>query len=273
MDARSGAGVVKWIGLGGGPVLALLAYLLLPGATYDADGQIVAGLSPGARGVGAVATLMAAWWLTEAIPLSATALLPIALLPLVGATTIKQATAPYAADLIFLFMGGFILGLGMEKWGLHRRIALITIFLVGSGPTRIIAGFMIAAAMMSMWVSNTATAVMMLPIGVSVVELVHKRLGDDAKERAPNFDTCLMLGIAYACSIGGIGTLIGTPPNLVLANFVESEYGIHITMVRWFAVGLPLVAIFLPVTWLYLTRVAYPIRLESIPGGRELIRG
>lgn len=269
--STSGTDKVRWTGLILGPMLAIVAVALLPPAQYDASGELVSGLSSPARGTAGVATLMAVWWLTEAIPLYATALLPIALLPLVGAVSIGQATAPYASHLIFLFMGGFILGLGMEKWGLHRRIALITISLVGSSPVRIVAGFMLASAVMSMFVSNTATAVMMLPIGVSVVGLVRDRLGDG--EDGLRFATCLMLGIAYACSIGGIGTLIGTPPNLVLANFVKQEYGVEISMVGWFKIGLPMVVIFLPIAWVVLTRLAYPIRIKEIPGGRELIRG
>ena len=267
----SGTQLVRWAGLILGPILGVLAYVLLPSGEYDASGTLVSGLSVPARGTAGVATLMAVWWLTEAIPLYATALLPIALLPLVGAASISQASSPYGSHLIFLFMGGFILGLGMEKWGLHRRIALITISLVGTGPVRIIAGFMIASALMSMFVSNTATAVMMLPIGISVAGLVRDRLGDG--DDAGRFATCLMLGIAYACSIGGVGTLIGTPPNLVLANFVSEEYGVEITMFDWFKIGLPVVGIFLPIAWLVLTRVAYPIRIKKIPGGRELIHG
>ena len=262
VDTRaSKTDLARWIGLLGGPVLGMAVYLGLPVDSLTAPG----------RGTAGVAALMAVWWLTEAIPLPATSLLPIALFPLLGAASAKGAAAPYASDLIYLFMGGFILGLGMERWGLHKRVALVIISFVGTGPRRLIGGFMLATALMSMWVSNTATAIMMLPIGMSVILLVRGRVGDDNRD-VGNFATCLLLGIAYAASIGGVGTLIGTPPNLVLANFVRDELGIELTMARWLRVGLPLVAVFLPVAWWYLTAWAYPVRLKQIPGGRELIR-
>lgn len=264
---------IGWIGLAAGPILAIVVYLVLPRA--QESGQ---GLDHAARATAGVATLMAAWWLTQAIPLSATALLPIALFPLLGITSIGAATAPYASDLIFLFLGGFVLGLGMQRSGLHRRIALITIRLVGTRPRRLIAGFMLATALMSMWVSNTATAIMMLPIGASVIDMVFARLGDRHDPGGPagrhagaNFATCVMLGIAYGASIGGLGTLIGTPPNTVLANFVKQTYGQEISFAGWMRLGLPLVALFLPIAWVYLTYLAYPVRLRELPGGRELI--
>jgi solute carrier family 13 (sodium-dependent dicarboxylate transporter), member 2/3/5 len=241
----------------------------------------VTGLSAAGRATTAVAVLMAIWWLTEAIELSATALLPIALFPLLGVRSIREATAPYADPVIFLFLGGFMLGLAMERWGLHKRIALLTILLVGTRPTMMIAGFMLATALMSMWVSNTATAVMMMPIGISVIHLVFARLGREFdKDALPaagtpgaNFATCLMLGIAYAASIGGVGTLIGTPPNVVMKGFIERTYGIEISFIHWMLLGVPLVAVFLPIVWVYLTRIAFPVKIQEIPGGRELMRG
>lgn len=264
-----------------GPVLALAVYFLLPAAVLDAQGKVESGLTPAGRATAAIAVLMAAWWLTEAIDLSVTALVPIALLPILGVTTIGQATAPYADKVIFLFLGGFILALGMERWGLHRRIALLTILAVGARPRRLIGGFMLATAMISMWVSNTATAAMMFPIGISVIHLVFDRLGKEFDPKSTpgssvagaNFATCLMLGIAYAASIGGIGTLIGTPPNVVLAGYVERTYGQKVSFVAWMQFALPLVAVFLPVMWAFLTFVVFPVRLREIPGGRELIRG
>ena len=252
---------------------------------------------------------MAMLWVTEALPIPATALLPIALFPLLtgGAISVRSATAPYAHDLIFLFMGGFLLALAMQQWGLHRRIALRTILLVGTKPVMLVGGFMLASAFLSMWVSNTATVVMMLPIAMSVVELVRRELvrtpdpdaeprasaradvhtatepraatpaePTQAKARGPdqpfNFAICLMLGTAYAASIGGIGTLIGTPPNALLAAFLSDQLGIEISFVRWMAVGVPLVLVSLPITWLTLTKIVFPIRLRRLPGGRELIR-
>jgi len=262
----SGSGGVRWAGLLVGPLLAAALYLVLPAGE--------GGLSAGGRATAACAALMATWWLTEAIPLAATALLPIVLFPLAGVLPLGQTTARYAHELIFLFMGGFLLALGMQRWGLHRRIALTTILIVGTRPRRLIAGFMLATAMLSMFVSNTATAVMLVPIGLSVIDLVDRRLGEaggDGADSGP-FATALMLGIAYAASIGGVGTLIGSPPNTLLAGFVEERYGVTISFAAWMRVGLPLVAVFLPLAWLYLTWVAHPVRLARIPGGRAMIR-
>ncbi|MFQ5494087.1 MAG: SLC13 family permease [Phycisphaerae bacterium] len=273
-----------------GMVLALVAasavYLLVPihaGETTNNPGE---GLTRSGRTVAATAAGMAVLWVTEAIPIPVTALLPIALFPLLTGGTISasRAARPYAHELIFLFMGGFLLALAMQRWGLHRRIALKTILLVGTRPSRLVGGFMLASAVLSMWVSNTATAVMMLPIAVSVIELVRRRSVTGHPPRNADTDgtttdgdssalaTCLLLGIAYGASIGGIGTLIGTPPNLLLAAFVRDHYGVDISFARWLAVGLPLVALFLPLTWWLLTRVVFPIRLRDLPGGRALIR-
>ena len=270
---------VRWIGLVAGPVLALLSYLLLqPSAGSD-------GLTEPARRVAAVAVLMAIWWLTEALPLAATALVPVAILPLLGVVDIKQITAPYASDIIFLFAGGLALGIAMERWGLHKRIALITISIVGTRPVMLIGGFMLATAVMSMWVSNTATAVMMLPIAVSVIALVFTRLGTGqamtsggalhevaADVPGRNFAVCLLLGVAYAASIGGVGTLVGTPPNALLAGFVRANDNIDLTFATWLWIGVPFVIIFLPIAWLILTQLLFPIRIEQIPGGEDFIR-
>jgi sodium-dependent dicarboxylate transporter 2/3/5 len=267
-----------------GPLAGLATFLLLPTAGIDAPGEAVRGLTLQGRATAGIGALMAVWWLTEAVPLPATALMPIALLPLTGARTIVEATTPYADPVIFLFLGGFILGLGMQRWGLHRRIALLTVLLVGTRPRMLVGGFMLATAVMSMWASNTATVVMMLPVGVSVIHLVLERLGQEPDTGSPpappaggapgaNFATALMLGIAYAASIGGVGTLIGTPPNVILKGYIERTYGQEITFAAWLTVGLPLVALFLPLAWLYLTGVAFPVRLGHIPGGRDMIRG
>jgi len=250
----------RWLG----PSLALGCWLALGGAS---------GLTEGGRATAGVAVLMAVWWLTEALPLAATALLPVALLPLTGSLDVKAATAPYGSPVVFLFLGGFVLGLALERCGLHRRLALRTILLAGTSPRRIVGGFMVATALLSMWVSNTATAVMMLPIGVSVVGLLRKRLAEERAEpdEGRAFATCLLLGIAYAASIGGVGTLVGTPPNVVLAGFVQAEYGHELGFARWLAVGLPLVALFLPLVWLYLTHLAFPLGHRPLPGGRALV--
>lgn len=266
---------IAWIGLALGPTLAVLAYTLLPQAGQALAGEADTGLSHQARATAGIAVLMAIWWLTETIPLSATALLPLVLFPITGAVDIKTAAAPYANTVIFLFMGGFILGLGMQRWGLHKRIALITVLIVGTTPKRLIAGFMLAAAMLSMWVSNTAAAIMMLPIATSIVDLIRSRRDTQGKPDPilDNFATALLLAIAYACSIGGIGTLIGTPPNTILAGFVRDNMGGEISMQRWLMFSLPLVGISLPIAWAYLVFIATPVRLDALPGGRALIAG
>jgi sodium-dependent dicarboxylate transporter 2/3/5 len=226
--------------------------------------------------------------MTEAVPLPATSLLPIALFPLLGVVSIEDATAPYASELIFLFMGGFMLALAMQRWGLHRRIALLTVRAVGTSPVRVIGGFMIATAFLSMWVSNTATTVAMLPIGLSVLVLVlgeERSRPESASEAerseeaeqltgagASNFATGLMLAIAYAASIGSLSTLIGTPPNLFMAQFLQSEYDVNIGFGTWMLVGLPLAATFLFIAWVVLTRFVYPPEIDEISGGREIIQ-
>ncbi len=290
------------------------------------------GMSQAGWRAAGVGGLMAVWWVAEVMPIAATALLPLVLFPVLGVTGIEEAAAPYANPLIFLFLGGFLIALGMERWGLPRRIALVVVSAVGTRPEAVVAGFMVSAAFLSMWVSNTATAMMMLPIGLSVITLVRRDTGEAAPgeaaageaaagemaagetsateaaageasagkeppatasgpEAAPdgrsdpeedqgarprppvgNFGTCLMLGIAYACSVGGVATLIGTPPNAFLAGFFSETYGVEITFVRWMALGLPLTVVGLPVAWWVLTRWAFPIPFDRLPGGRELLR-
>ncbi len=268
IDSNRAAMRIRWLGLFLGPALAVGVYLLVP----EADGPGTDGLSPAGRATAAVAAWMACWWLTEAAPLPVTAMLPLVLFPLTGAGSIAEAAAPYSRPLIFFFLGGFLIGLSLERWGLHRRIALLTVLAVGTEPVRLIGGFMVATAFLSMWISNTATVIMLLPIAVSVVEMFKQRSKDAGKtDLIENFATALMLGIAYAASIGGLGTLIGSPPNLVLAAFVQERYGVDVTMVDWLKVGLPVVLVMLPLTWLYLTRLAFPVRLRHVEGGRALI--
>jgi sodium-dependent dicarboxylate transporter 2/3/5 len=251
-----------------GPVLFVLM-LLLP---------TPAEMEPAAQKMAAVALLMAAWWMCESVPIPATSLLPIALFPLLGIMHTKQATAPYASHLIFLFMGGFIIALSMQRWDLHRRIAMNIVKTVGFSPARLIFGFMVATAALSAFVSNTATTVMMMPIGLAiiahVVEEGQKEGLDKEIDFSPDkfaFGLNLMLGIAYAASIGGIATLIGTPPNTVLAGYLQKTYGFEISFADWLKVGVPLVLFMLPVCWLWLTRVANPMKLKKVPGGRDLI--
>ncbi len=214
----------------------------------------------------AMASLMIVWWITEALPVPATALLPVALLPTLGATSGGAATAPYGDPVIFLFMGGFFLALAMEKWNLHRRVALNIISRTGSQQHRIIGGFMIATAFCSMWVSNTATAVMMLPVAMSVAKLIEDRGG------SRKFSLALMLSIAYAASIGGVGTLIGTPPNALLAGALNQSYGYDIGFARWMIVGVPVMLLMLAGSWLFLTRISIRLERGEIEGADELFR-
>jgi len=255
-----------WIGRVAAPALAAVVYLLT-----GLDGS----MAPEARWVAGVGVLMATLWMTEALPLPATALLPIVLFPATGALTPVEATAPYADPVIFLFMGGFILALAMERWSLHKRIALLTVLLVGTKPRALIAGFMLATGVMSMWISNTATAVMMLPIALSIVTLTVERVeqeGSQSPRAAVRFGTCMLLGIAYSASIGGVGTPIGTPPNAVLIGVAERSYGVSIGFGQWMLVGVPFAAAFGVIAWATLVYVAYPVRLDRLPGGREVIR-
>jgi sodium-dependent dicarboxylate transporter 2/3/5 len=262
---------VQWIGLIGGPVLAALAYVLLPDSYSGADGQSAAFGHAG-RATAALAIWMAVWWMTEAIPIFATSLLPLAVLPITQSMSIKAAAAPYAHHLIFLFMGGFILALSMERWGLHLRFAFFSLRFVGAKPANIVGGFMLITAVLSMWVSNTATTIMMLPIAVSVIDLARSRSGGPDAEGTKRFSLCLLLGIAYGASIGGVGTLIGTPPNLFLASFVKSELNHEISFSAWMVFAVPLVIILLPLTWLLLTRLLYPVPTEELAGGAKIAR-
>lgn len=245
-----GAARAAWIGLILGPLL--MAFCLLT----DPPGE----LSRAAWSTLGLTLLMAVWWSTEAIPIPATALLPILLIPLLDIDTLQRATAPYANPTIFLFLGGFVIGLAMERWNLHRRIALGTLLAVGSQPSRQIAGFMIATAFISMWVSNTATSIMMLPIGISVIGLIASE-GDD-KERA-RFAVALLLGIAYSASVGGVATLIGTPPNALLAAFLRDNYDVHIGFGQWMLLGIPVALSMLVFIWWWLTRGGFRLATQD----------
>ncbi|MEM6571889.1 MAG: SLC13 family permease, partial [Planctomycetota bacterium] len=266
----------KWIGLVLGPLVAGLLLAFLPEAYVDLEGRDVP-FDSGGRATLALMAWMAIWWLTEAVDLEATALLPIALFPLVGAGTVAETTAPYASQLIFLFMGGFLIALSMQRWGLDRRIALLTLSACGTTPTRLVGGFMIATAAMSTSISNTATTAMMLPIGLGVIGLVKEQSagagGDaDGDARWANFPLCLLLSIAYAASIGGMSTIIGSPPNGFLVQFAQDELGVEISFLQWVAIGGPITIVFLPIAWWAMTRVLYPVPREPIAGGRELLR-
>ncbi|MFD2705725.1 SLC13 family permease [Salibacterium lacus] len=251
------------VGLILGPLLFVMAMLFF----HPPD------LSPEAQIVLASTLWIATWWITEAIPIPATSLLPIVLLPLFGAVDVDTVVSSYGNDIIFLFFGGFFIAAAMEKWNLHKRIALNIIQLIGTSTNRIILGFMSATAFLSMWVSNTASTMMMIPIGLAIVYQVSEALKDEQKENdLKKFEKAIIFGIGYAGTIGGLGTLIGTPPNSLLAGTVEELYGVEISFAGWMAYALPVVIILLFSAWLYLTKIVYPINLKQLPGGRELIK-
>lgn len=310
--------LVQIYGLIFGVLGAILTYYLMPSNAGEIA-QAAAGAkklnTDGLAIVAAVSVLMGIWWMTEAIALPATALLPMVLFPLLGVDAFKSAVGPYASDTIFLFMGGFVLALAMQKWNLHIRIALGIVLLVGTSPRRLVAGFMIATGFVSMWVSNTATAVMMLPVGLSVLYLVAKLTGKQIPQSASvdsqtiledsavtqsvqggvintalhggedmvqevkdktsaytsNFGISLMLGIAYAASLGSLGTLIGTPPNAILVGNMK-EMGVDIGFGQWMIMGVPLSIVMLGACWALLVYVLFPPEINEIPGGREVIK-
>lgn len=273
---------IKRIGLVAGPVLAGICYVSLP--TSYASGEEIVEFGSRGRATTAVMIWMATWWLTEAIHISATALLPLVLLPTFAIATIREAAAPYADPMIFLFLGGFLLALSMQRWGLGKRIALLMLRLVGPNPVRLVAGFMFVTAVFSAFVSNTATAAMMLPIATSVIGLIESRrakqadadvLGQDDDGAGENFGASLLLGIAYSASVGGVATIIGSPPNAVLVGFIGEQiaepYRADISMAQWLLIGGPLSLMFLPVVLFVLTKLLFPARVDQIEGARELI--
>lgn len=232
-----------------GPLLFLLALVSEPWFSgMSANAWLITGLT----------CWMALWWITEPVPIPVTALLPIVIVPLISLDSIGNVTAPYAHPLIFLFLGGFILSIAMERWNLHKRIALLTMLLVGTKPSQQIAGIMLVTAFLSMWMSNTATAVMMLPIGLSVIAMQQEQgINND------NFAKAVLLSIAYAASIGGIATLIGTPPNALLAAYLERSYQLQLSFSDWMLFGVPLAISLLLVCWLWLTQ--FHFRLDKMP--------
>ncbi|ASU82098.1 anion transporter [Nocardiopsis gilva YIM 90087] len=249
----------KRVGLALAPLLAAAVYLLLPDA-----------LSTGGKATAAVAVLMATLWATEALPIPVTALLPLVLFPLFGVAEIDDVAAPYANDVIFLFMGGFMLALAMQKANLHKRVALAIVGAVGTNPVRLIGGFMLASGFITMWVANTATTIMMLPIALSVITLVTQ-LRDGKSDT--NFATALLLGVAYAASIGSVATLIGTPPNALMAGYVKDTFDINVGFGQWMLIGFPLAAVFLVIAWVVLTRVVFPPKVASLDGAQDVIKG
>ena len=234
-------------------------------------GPSAEGLSAEATAALAVALWVGAWWVTEAVPIAVSALLPIVLFPLTGALDLGTTTAAYGHKYVFLYLGGFLLAIAIEKVNLHRRIALFIIASIGTRMRMIVLGFMVATAFLSMWISNTATSVMMLPIGLAIIAQ-YRDHPDTPENEHTQFGKMLMLAIAYSASIGGIGTLIGTPPNLVLAGIVKELYGVEIGFLEWMLLALPLSILLLALCWVYLTRFAVKLKADDFAGGVEEIK-
>ena len=255
--------VIKQIGLWAGPIIFLV--MLLTSSSQDTmprEAWLVAG----------VGIWMATWWSTEAIPVAATAFIPLVSFPLLQVMPVKAVAQSYAHPTIFLFMGACVLALAVEKWSLHRRIALTVLSITGTDGRKLILGFMLAAALLSMWMTNTSTAMMLLPIAASVAAMVaEKSVGVSSSDKR-RFQVALLLALAYATTIGGMSTITGTPPNVLLAGFVEETYGRQIAFFDWMLIGLPLALVLLPLGWLVLTRVAFRVDIPASQEAAEVIR-
>ncbi|QFU81229.1 SLC13 family permease [Natronorubrum aibiense] len=265
-DVDGSYGLRQKIGFVLGPILFALIYLA----------PTPAGLEPAGQAVAAVTAWVAVWWMSEAIPIPATSLLPIVLFPLTGALPVEETTPSYGHPLVFLFMGGFFLAMAMQRWGLHRRIALRTIKLVGTKPSRLILGFMIATAFLSMWVSNSATVMMMVPIALAVIyqtaDLVNETgLEIDTSEGNFSFGIALMLCIAYGASVGGVATLIGTPPNILFAGQAGELFDTTIGFAEWMLYGVPISIVGLAAVYVYVTRIAMSPQFDQLPMGADTI--
>lgn len=249
----------KKIGLIIGPILFLLI--------YNFPSTLI---TPEADKVIAVAMWMIVWWITEAVSISVTALIPLTFYPLVGIMDMKTVAANYGSPIVFLFFGGFVMALALEKVNLHRRIAINIIKFTGTSPNRVILGFMIATAFLSMWISNTATTVVMLPIALSVIDLLLND-EDGFTKNDKNFALSIMLGIAYAANVGGISTIIGTPPNTVLVGFLENEYNVELSFVDWMMMGVPFSIVMLGLIFFVIVKWIYPNNLSKIEDSKNII--
>jgi len=251
--SNNGHKIFNGLKLWSGPLLAILIYLLVPETLEKSDGTLLE-LGQGGKITSALAGWMIIWWVTDAIPLYITALLPLVVLPLSGIQSMAVTSAPYGHRLIFLALGGFMLAAALERWQLHKRFAHFVVGLCGTEPRNIVAGFMIASAMLSMWISNVATAIIMLPVAMSIINLQN----NDSPERK-RFAVCLLLSICYSCSVGGMGTLVGTGPNMFFAAFMEGSLQREIGFAQWMGIAVPVILIFLPLAWLLLTGPIFSI--------------
>jgi len=261
-DHHEGRATHQWVGLFLGPAIA--AIMLLAGAPE--------GLGIAAWRTAAVGVLMAVWWATEAVPIAVTALLPLVVFPLFDIASIHDTARPYSNKVIYLFLGGFIVAFAMQRWNLHRRIALNVLQVVGGNGRSLVGGFMGASAVISMWVMNTSTTMMLLPIAVSIIGVIHGSVATLTDKGKRDFQYALLLGIAYSASIGGMMTLVGTAPNALLAAFMLDTYGTEIDFARWMLVGIPLALTMLPLSWLVLTRIVFKVDFVTSSEARAELR-
>lgn len=262
MKKQGGRSLHQRIGLALGPALAVVMLLSDPPT----------GLNPAAWATAAVAVWMAIWWATEAIPIAATALLPIACFPILGAVNMADTTAPFANKVIYLFLGGFVVAFAMQRWNLHRRIALNVLQHAGGSGRLLVGGFLFASALISMWVMNTSTAMMLTPVAISVISVIHASIRELDDRARDHFQNALLLAVAYGSTIGGMTTLVGTLPNAMLAAFVLESYGSTVNFANWMMVGVPLALLMLPICWLALTRWAFDVSFRTSGEGQAELR-
>ena len=249
------------VGIYLGPAVAIMMLIIGPQSS----------LSPEAWSTAALGLWMAVWWATEATPVGVTAFIPLIFFPLLGITTLHKAAAPYANPILYLYMGGFLIALAMQRWDLHKRIALALLTVSGTNGRSLVGGFMVTAALLSMWMTNTSTTMMLLPIVVSVITVIAVTVKDISDDERGNFEICLLLGTAFGATIGGVATLVGTPPNAFLAAFLTENYDIEISFARWMLVGVPVTIVLLPICWFTLVRFIYPISFETSKATRNLL--
>lgn len=250
--------ILNWYALAAGLLLFVLFLLVNP-----------LGLDANAAKVMAVAVLMICWWVLEALPMPVVALLPLLLFPLMGVSKIEETAAPYANPVVFLFMGGFMIGLAIEKWNLHKRIALGIVNITGTSGNRIILGFILATGFLSMWLSNTATTMMMFPIAASVIKVMSGNNYDEKSIR--NFSLCLMLVIAYASNFGGVATIIGTPPNVAFVGYIQKQYNYNVEFLRWMLICTPVALLLLLALYVISVKLLFPNRIHHDEGTKHFI--
>ncbi len=261
-EMTAGRSKSQKIGLVLGPVLFLLVMLSDPPEGLSQAGWAAAGAG----------LWMAVWWATEAVNIAVTALLPIVLFPVFGIATIQATVAEYSAKVIYLFLGGFIIAFAMQRWNLHKRIALTVLQHAGGNGRSLVGGFMLASALISMWVMNTSTTMMLLPIAISIITVIHKTVGGLDEAAKEDFQYSLLLGVAYGSTIGGMATLVGTAPNAMFVQFMQNTYEMDIGFSNWMMVGLPLSAAMLPLAWLALTRIVFKVDFVTSEEGKSALR-